>query len=611
MVGIFLQALFDVSLLFFIPVFLIFILLSLWKRRFIYFLIILLSAVNMDLQRPTNVGFGERDLLHSGVVVGEDQREHHAKLLIYIDRLLIDDDTIGYDAAVEYYAYGRDVFLGKRLYIKGKVRPSRFAHRPNVLSGHIVASGVVDHPFGFVFHPIRKFIDRILGESFRDDHYRIASGLTLGGSGRLGRELRTVFSRAGILHILAVSGLHVGFVAVFLGFLLLFIPIDYRLKAFVIMCGLFLYAGVTGFRPSVCRATFMAALLGLAMVLQRNVEHIHIINITAIAFLIASPLLIFDLSAQLSFVAVYGILYLYPKIEARFIARVHSRLLKILLVPMAVSFSAQIFVAPFVIYYFHRLPMYAVFTNAVIIPIASIIIFLLFLSFSAGSLCFALVKIIALPVSLLITVVIALLRFFASMPFSSINLTVSPLITFPCYLLVWAKARKVVIWLIVAIMFVFTLSSLVDCLTVCAVGEGVLITTPGGENILVSGKKHSPQRILLARQGISELDYLIAPSEIFSVARDYVSLPDKMRFMDLSRDDLKIHISNRVTITFRDAVMEFDWVHLKGHHGSGRITYILSNGEEMHTIHGSLYGSIIEQMVLDSKIVFRRIGLLF
>jgi competence protein ComEC len=450
-----------------------------------------------------------------------------------------------------------------------------------------------------------------LKESFRDDQYRVASGLTLGGSGRLGRELRMVFSRAGILHILAVSGLHVGFVAAFLGFLLLSIPIDYRLKIFIIICGLMLYAGVTGFRPSVCRAAFMAVLLGLAMILQRKVDHIHVINITAIAFLIASPLLIFDVGAQLSFAAVYGILYLYPKIDLKFITRVRPRFLKILFAPMAVSFSAQIFVAPFIIYYFHRLPVYAVLTNFVIIPIASMIIFLLFLSFFAGALCFALAKIITVPVSLLIAALIALSKFFASMPLSSISPVVSPLITFPFYLLVWAKARKAVIWLILAIVLVFTLSSSVDCLTVCTVGEGVLITTPAGENILVSGGKYAPQRILLARQGISELDYLIAPSKILPVVQEYVSLPDKMHFKNLSCDDLVIHITNRVGIEFRGEVVEFDWGRRKGLQEPGRVTYILSNGEEKYTIQGSLYGSIIEQMVLDSKIVLCRIGLLF
>lgn len=576
-----------------------------------YGVMMLLSGMNMDLQRPGNVGSSERALLHSGVVVGENHYEHHAKLLIYIDRLLIDGDIVDYDLMVEYYAYGHDVFLGRRLYIKGKVRSSRFSYRPNILSGYIVASEICDHPFGFVFYPIRRFVDRVLRESFKDDYYRIASGLTLGGSGRLGRELRTVFSRAGILHILAVSGLHVGFVAMFIGFLLLFIPVDYRLKVFLILCGLLLYAGVTGFRPSVCRATFMAVLLGLAVVLQRHVDHIHIINITALVFLIASPLLIFDVSAQLSFVAVYGILYLYPKIRARFIARIRLRFFRNLLVPMAVSFSAQIFVAPFIIYYFHCLPTYAVLTNLLVIPIASVIIFLLFLSFCAGSLCFALVKIIAVPVSLLITVLVALSAFFASMPFSSISLTISPLITFPCYLLTWARVRKAIIWLIMAIVFVFTIASSVDCLTVCVMGEGVLVTTPAGENILVCGKKRSSLNALLARQGISKLDFLVAPSQFFPVTREFIHLPDRAHFKGLNRDDLAIRISNRVLIEFRDEVMEYDWRLRKGLDEPVKVTYILSNGEEMYTINSSLHSSIIEQMILDSKIVLCRIGLLF
>jgi ComEC/Rec2-related protein len=593
-----------------IPASVICALLSFWKKQFMYGLIILLSAINLDLQL-IDLDFGERNLMYSGVVLGEKQYEHHTKLLIHIDRIVGNSDTLDCDIPVEHYVYERNVFLGKRLHIRGKVRASRFAYRPSILSGHIVRSEVAHHPFGILFYPIRKSIDRTLSRSLAGDSYRIASGLILGGSGQLGQELRNVFSRAGILHILAVSGLHVGFVAMFIGSLLLFLPLDHRLKVLVILCGLILYAGVTGFRPSVCRATVMAIMLGLAVILQRNVDHIHIINITAIVFLLTSPGLIFDVGAQLSIVAVYGILYLYPRIRTRFVSRVGPRFIRIILVPMAVSFSAQVFVAPLIVYYFNRLPAYAVLSNVVIIPIATVIIFLLFLTLIVGSVGCALVEIIGVPVSILITVLIAISRFFASLPFSSIPLAVSPLVTFPLYFLVWTKSRKIVIWLIVMILCVVTLTQLADCLTIRAVNDCVLITTPAGEHILVCKKPRSATRSMLIKEGIDELDYLVAPSEFLPIRGAYIPLPDKIHFTDLRRDDLAIHVSNRVVIGFRDEVIEYDWTSLRNLHRSGRILYTFSNGEESHTIHSPLYGSIIEQMVLDAKVVVCRIRLLF
>lgn len=611
MTGILMQSIFGIALYYYIGVCVICVLLFFWKRQSIYGLIIVLSAINVDLQQMRSVDFGERNLLFSGVVIGEAQYEHHTKLLIHIDRIMIDDDTIGCYLPVEFYAYERNVFLGKRLYIKGRIRRSKFAYRPNALAGHIIASEVARHPFGFLFYPIRTSIDRTLSVSLKDDHYRIAKGLILGGSGQLGRELRNVFSRAGILHVLAVSGLHVGFVAMFVGFLLIFIPLDYRLKMFIILCGLILYAGVTGFRPSVCRATFMAVLLGLAVILQRNVDHTHIINITAIVFLVVSPSLIFDVSAQLSFAAVYGILYLYPRIRTRFIVSVRPRFLRLILVPMAVSFSAQLFVAPFIVYYFHRLPMYAVLANIIIIPIASVIIFLLLLGFLVGSVCFVLVKIIAAPVSLLIMVLIAISDFFAGLPLSAVELTVSPLITFPLYLLVWDKSRKIVIWLAMGILATLTLAQFVDCLTVRAVSESILITTPAGANIFICPKQGSSQQMFLTRQGINEVDYLIAPSQFCRVRKAYIPLPDKTRFKELRCNDLVIHISDRIAIVYHDAVMEFDLRSLRGRHRSGDIICLLSNGHEKHTVRGSLYGSIVEQMIFDAHVVVCRIRLLF
>ena len=610
MAGVLIQSICGIPLYCVIPALVICAALSFWKKHFTYGLIFLLSAVNVDLQLG-NFDFGERNLIFSGVVVGETQYQRHVKLLINIDRIFINGDTLGCDLPVEHHVYERNVFLGKRLHIKGRVRSSRFAYRPNVLSGSIIRSEVSRHPFGIVFHPIRKSIDRTLKCSLADDHYRIASGLILGGSGQLGQELRDVFTRAGILHILAVSGLHVGFVAMFIGFLLLFLPLDYRLKVFIILCGLMLYAGVTGFRPSVCRAMIMAILLGLAVILQRNVDHIHIMNIAAIVFLLVRPSLIFDVSTQLSFVAVYGILYLYPKIKAFIIARVEPRFLKVVLVPMAVSLSAQVFVAPLIVYYFHRLPVYAVLTNVVVIPLATVTIFLLFLIILVGSLCFAFVEIIAAPVSVLITVLIAISKFFANLPFSSVSLTVSPLVTFPFYLLVSTRARRIVIWLILVILFMSTLAQLADCLTVRKASGCILITTPAGENILVCAKPRSSARGLMLKEGIEELDYLVAPSPLFPVRGVYVPLPDKTHFKDLRYDDLGIHISDRVVIDFLDEVMEFDWVLPKNLQRSGEITYVLTNGKEKCVMHGQLYGSIVEQMIVDAKMVVYRISLLF
>jgi len=574
-------------------------------------IVLVLSAVNVYSSRPPDSNFNERDMVYSGIVYGENHYEHYTKLLLHIDRIFLTGDTIDYHSRVEYYAFGHDVYFGKRLTIKGRLRPSRYAHRPAHLSGDIIASSTHDHVFGMIFNPARNYVDRLLSDLFRDDHYRIASGLILGGSGRLRGELKEVFSRAGVLHILAVSGLHVGFVGIFLGAFLFFIPLDYRIKFLIIVCGLIVYAGVTGFRPSVGRATLMAFLFGVAMVSQRNVSGMHIINITAIAFLLVNPLLLFDVSAQLSFGAVYGILYLYPRLQERVINRVRQRILRIILRPMAVSFSAQVFVAPLVIYYFHRLPLYAVFTNLLIVPIASVIIFLLFLCFSVGWMWFAMAKAIAVPAGIFISVLVALSDFAAKIPLSSIRLSTSPLMILPFYFLFWKRVRKPALWLIMISICLFSLARCVDCFTVCSAARGILVTTPGDEHIFLTDKVSVIQRVFLERQGITELDYLVAPSRDYPAGRGFVALPEKMHFTELTCGDMRIRISDRVRIVFRDCEMEYAWSDLRDQSERGRVTHLLSDGKSEYVVQSNLYGTVTEQMFVDMQLILHRLALFF
>ncbi len=609
--GIILHTSFDTPLLYYIFAVAAAMLLSLWKRRFLYLIVVVLSAVNIYSNRPPDSDFSEHDMVYSGIVYGEDHYEHYTRLLLHIDRVFTTSDTMGYDSRAEHYAFGEDVYFGKRLMIKGRLRPSHYPHGPALLSGKVIASSPHDHIFGLIFNPLRSYVDRMLSDLLRDDQYRVASALILGGSGRLGQELKEVFSRAGVLHIMAVSGLHVGFVGIFLGAFLFFVPLDHRIKFAIIMCGLIVYAGVTGFRPSVSRATLMAFLFGLALVSQRNVSSMHVVNITAIVFLLINPLLFFDVSAQLSFGAVYGILYLYPRIEKNVIERVRQRILRIILRPMAISFSAQLFVAPIIIYYFQRLPLYAVFTNLLIVPIASIIILLLFICLCVGWLWFAVAEVIALPASIFITALVAVSDFAASIPFSSIRLNISPVMIIPFYFLFWKRMRQPALWAAVILMFLFSLARSVDCLTVCSAARGVLVTTPDGRHIFLTDNASAAQRAFLGRQGVAELEYLIAPTRDYTASRGFVALPEKMHFTELAYGDLEIHISDRIRITFGTREMEYAWSDLREQSDKGGVTHLLCDGENEYVVQSNLYGTITEQMFVDLQLALHRLAFFF
>ena len=205
----------------------------------------------------------------------------------------------------------------------------------------------------------------------------VLSALTLGYKDELEPELREDFSYAGVMHILAVSGLHVGVIYMMLQ---LIFSIAFRraksklLSTLFTLCALWLYAFMTGLPPSVIRATTMFSLVAIGTTLNRKSQIYNTISVSAFIILLGNPNLLFDVGFQLSYTAVIGIVYFQPKINSLF--KVKHRKLKWLTDLMIVSLAAQIGTLPLSLYYFHQFPNYFLVTNIIVIPLASMIIYL-------------------------------------------------------------------------------------------------------------------------------------------------------------------------------------------------------------------------------------------
>ena len=205
----------------------------------------------------------------------------------------------------------------------------------------------------------------------------VLSALTLGYKDELEPKLREDFSYAGVIHILAVSGLHVGVIYMMLQ--LIFSMAFRRAKSKIsstlfTLCALWLYAFMTGLPPSVIRATTMFSLVAIGTTLNRKSQIYNTISVSAFIILLGNPNLLFDVGFQLSYTAVIGIVYFQPKINSLF--KVKNQKLKWLTDLMVVSLAAQIGTLPFTLYYFHQFPNYFLVTNIIVIPLASLIIYL-------------------------------------------------------------------------------------------------------------------------------------------------------------------------------------------------------------------------------------------
>ena len=205
------------------------------------------------------------------------------------------------------------------------------------------------------------------------DERAIIQALVLGEKKDISKELYDDYAAAGAVHILAVSGLHVSILYFILGSLLA--PLK-RLKYGALLHSIFIvlllwgFALLSGLSPSVSRAVTMFSFFAMAMILGRRTSSINTLFLSFLTLLVINPLWLFQVGFQLSYLAVFFILWMYPSIRpftySKF--RPYRQIKEI----MAVSLCAQIGVWPLSLYYFHQFPGLFLLTNIVILPFLTI-----------------------------------------------------------------------------------------------------------------------------------------------------------------------------------------------------------------------------------------------
>jgi len=204
----------------------------------------------------------------------------------------------------------------------------------------------------------------------------VASALVLGYKADLDDELRQAYSASGAMHVLAVSGLHVGIVYMVLITLLKLAPFINRsrwLRALISLAFLWLFALITGMSPSVMRATTMFSFMAAGEALNRRAYTYNSIAASAFVLLLVNPNNLLEVGFQLSYMAVISIVFLHRYFYGLFSFK--NWLLNQAWNLTCVSIAAQIGTAPLALYYFHQFPSYFILSNFVVIPAATVIIY--------------------------------------------------------------------------------------------------------------------------------------------------------------------------------------------------------------------------------------------
>ena len=240
---------------------------------------------------------------------------------------------------------------------------------------YLVIDSVGNSGSGYFLIHLRHTIGEMLKAKIPDPNSaQIALALLLGQKKELDPTIREAYTQAGVMHILAVSGLHVGIIYAL--FILILKPLKLKKEKarmyllFVILI-IWLYAFLTGLSPSVVRAATMFSLLTFGQMRERRPSIYNILAFSAILMISINPDVIFEVGFQLSYLAVLGIVMIQPLILNLWLPR--HKVLEYIWQLTAVSLAAQLVTFPLSLYYFHVFPTYFLLGNLLILPLAFLI----------------------------------------------------------------------------------------------------------------------------------------------------------------------------------------------------------------------------------------------
>ncbi|MCX8014438.1 MAG: ComEC/Rec2 family competence protein, partial [candidate division WOR-3 bacterium] len=317
-----------------------------------------------------------------------------------IELMSINQKSVFGKAFLYYKSQEKEPFYGDIIELYAQISDFDFVKNPNLIdyNDYFHKQGFIGNIFQdnsnikitkskqgswhwqYVIFAMRRYFLNTIGKYLAGDEKDLLLGILLGEKRALSKNLTVAFADSGIAHILAVSGLHISII-IGIGMLLLSI---FRVRGVVKLMVLVLltavYLALIGFKASAVRAGLMTMFACLGLLLERRYEPINGVFLAGIIILLFTPRALFDISFQLSFVTTTAILLMAPRLynSIKNINIPHA-LKTHLLLPLFVSFSAMIGVAPLLSYYFFEFPVPGVFANLLVIPLVSLAIPLGFL----------------------------------------------------------------------------------------------------------------------------------------------------------------------------------------------------------------------------------------
>ncbi|MBQ8046372.1 MAG: ComEC/Rec2 family competence protein [Prevotella sp.] len=213
--------------------------------------------------------------------------------------------------------------------------------------------------------------------SFSDDQYALLSAMTLGDKSSLTKELRERFSQVGVAHVLALSGLHLGIVYFFLSFFFRHSDKSVLVHALLLL-SIWAYVMLAGLPAGMVRSAVMLTVYAIVAMLRRQPMSLNTLSMTAFLMLVVNPCSLWDVSFQMSFMSVLGIVLYYRPVYtilSQQWLQAHPTVSWIWSM-LSLSVAAQIGVAPLVAYYFGQFSTSFALGNLFAVPLTTLILYL-------------------------------------------------------------------------------------------------------------------------------------------------------------------------------------------------------------------------------------------
>ncbi|HET6948277.1 MAG TPA: DNA internalization-related competence protein ComEC/Rec2 [bacterium] len=466
---------------------------------------------------------GRRVVLTGMVVQPPLRRPGRVRVVVAADTLQIREEARPVAGRVLVSVRGeQDVRYGDRIRVTGRLvrpptpgNPGEFSYRDHLAAQGIRATLALrrgdavrvvargrGHPVLAAIFALRARISGVFAAGLPGPRGALLMSLLLGDDGALAPETRDAFTRAGLLHVLVVSGTQVALVMGMVVWLARLLRSPPLLTSTAASLAVVIFALMTGWAPSVARAAVMGVVASLALAGGRVYDVFAALALAAVVLLASSPFLLFDVGFQLSFVATWALVYVAPAVRP-----LVGRLPRPAASLIAMSVAAQVSVMPILAFHFQQVSFAAFAANLFVVPLVGVLVPVGLAAATLGLILPSVAAVAVRPLGPLLDLIHILARFFAGLPGAAIPVFPPSLAGIAIsYLVLIALAeilrgrlvlrRPAAVGAVLALLSVLIWAQVLQgagprllSITVLDVGQGdaILLRAPSGHTVLIDG----------------------------------------------------------------------------------------------------------------------------